>query len=345
MPLPTRKRGAAWCGTKMDEQRVLITGGLGFIGRFLAQNCLESGCAVLVVDQRQRQGLPSGVEFERCDVRDAARLNRRIIEFRPQRVFHLAAQNSPIVSLEYPQATLDVNVGGTICLFECLRAAETKPVVVVACSSAEYGPVAEEELPVREDHTLAPLHPYGVSKVAQDLLAAQYFANYDIPAIRVRIFNTTGPGAIGDVCSDLTRRAVEIETGQSSTVAVGNLDSRRAIGDVRDLARGLWLAAEHCVPGDVYNLGVEQTYSVAEIIEMIRMQTGLSFDVVPEAGLLRRCDEPVIVGDTAKFRKRCAWSPTIPLASTLRDMLDWWRTQLAHVRNREQGSELRRSLA
>ena len=88
-------------------------------------------------------------------------------------------------------------------------------------------------LPVREGHPLCPLHPYGVSKVAQDLLAAQYFANYAIPSVRIRIFNTTGPGKIGDVCSDLTRRAVEIELGmRPPSLMVGNL-TKRAIIDVR----------------------------------------------------------------------------------------------------------------
>lgn len=315
--------------------RVLITGGAGFIGRFLTQYSLEAGSTVLVMDVHEPEELLSDVRFERCDVRDAARLSKLIPEFQPQLIFHLAAQSSPTVSFERPQETLDINVGGTICLFEHLRAAETKPVVVVACSSSEYGSVSEEELPIREDHSLAPLHPYGVSKVAQDLMAAQYFANFGIPAIRIRIFNTTGPSANGDVCSDLTRRAVEIEMGRSLVMAVGNLGSRRAIGDVRDLVRGLWLAAEHCVVGDVYNLGVDQTYSVAEIVEEIRALTGMRFSVEPRPALVRRWDEPVILGDNRKFQQRSAWSPRIPLTTTLRNMLDWWRSRLAAGANHE----------
>src|SRR5208337_3374960 len=140
------------------------------------------------------------------------------------RIFHLAAQSYPTVSLVQPRETFYINAGGTINLFESLRTVGISPVVVVACSSGEYGPVASQDLPVREDHLLRPLHPYGVSKVAQDLLAAQYFANYSIPAIRIRIFNTTGPGKIADVCSDLTKRAVEIELGmRPPSLMVGNL--------------------------------------------------------------------------------------------------------------------------
>jgi nucleoside-diphosphate-sugar epimerase len=201
--------------------------------------------------------------------------------------------------------------------------------VVVACSSAEYGLVASGDLPVREDHPLRPLHPYGVSKVAQDLLAAQYFANYSISTVRIRIFNTTGPGKIGDVCSDLTKRAVEIELGmRPPSLSVGNL-TRRAIIDVRDLVRGLWLSAECGVPGDVYNLGGDRIYSVQEVIDTIRSHVKTHFSVEQDRALVRGCDEPVIAGDITKFRRCSGWAMEIGLAETLRDMLDWWRNRLA----------------
>ena len=184
------------------------------------------------------------------------------------------------------------------------------------------------DLPVREDHPLRPLHPYGVSKVAQDLLAAQYFANYSIPSVRIRIFNTTGPGKIGDVCSDLTRRAVEIELGmRPPSLMVGNL-TRRAIIDVRDLVRGLWLSAECCVAGDVYNLGTDQIYSIQEVIETIQAHVKVPFSVEKDPALVRGCDEPVIAGDITKFQRCSGWTMEIELARTLHDMLDWWRNRL-----------------
>jgi GDP-4-dehydro-6-deoxy-D-mannose reductase len=309
--------------------RIMITGAAGFIGGFLAKHCVEAGCSVLGLGLGEPQGRWAGGSFEHCDIRDAARLSQIITVFRPDRIFHLAAQSYPTVSLLQPRETIDINVGGTVNLFECLRAATIKPVVVVACSSAEYGPVASQDLPVRESHPLRPLHPYGVSKVAQDLLAAQYFANYSIPSVRIRIFNTTGPGKIGDVCSDLTRRAVEIELGmQAPALRVGSLTNRRAIIDVRDLVRGLWLSAERCDAGEVYNLGAERVYSIQELIETIRTHTKVAFSIKQDTELLRGCDEPVIAGDIGKFRRCSGWTPEIELARTLRDMLDWWRDRL-----------------
>jgi GDP-4-dehydro-6-deoxy-D-mannose reductase len=310
--------------------RVMITGAAGFIAPFLAKHCIASGCSVLGIDHWEPQNSWPDAAFEHCNVRDGARFSELIAKFEPERIFHLAAQSYPTVSLARPQETFESNVGGTINLFESLRTLKLMPTVVVACSSAEYGLVASKDLPVRETHSLLPLHPYGVSKVAQDLLAAQYFANYGIPAIRIRIFNTTGPGKKDDVCSDLTKRAIEIVLGiHPPVMKVGNTTTRRAIIDVRDEVRGLWLAAEHCKVGDVYNLGAESIHSVQEIIEEIRSQLGVQFELEQEPSLVRACDEPVIAGDMTKFRNCCSWQAEIPLRTTIHDMLEWWRAQLA----------------
>ena len=312
--------------------KVLITGATGFIGGFLTKYCLEAGSSVLGLGiEDPGEEWPKAAAFEHCDVREPARLLELIRAFMPDRVFHLAAQSFPTVSLTHPRETMDINAGGTINLFECLRTAGIMPMVVVACSSAEYGLVARGDLPVRETHPLRPLHPYGVSKVAQDLLAAQYFANYSMPCVRIRIFNTTGPSKLGDVCSDLTKRAAEVELGIRASLTVGNLTTRRAIIDVRDMARGLWLSAEHCEAGDVYNIGANRIYSIQELVETIRSLVTVGFKVEQDPALMRTCDEPVIAGDTTKFQRCAGWKPEIELAGTIQEMLNWWRRRLTSV--------------
>jgi len=310
------------------SMKVMITGAAGFIGGHLTRYCLGAGDRVLGLDVEEQSECRPGADFELCDVRDSSRLQRLIAAYRPDCIYHLAAQSYPTVSLAQPRETMDVNVGGTINLFESLRTAGISPLVIVGCSSAEYGRVIHHGALLREDDPLCPLHPYGVSKVAQDLLAAQYFANYSIPALRIRIFNTTGPGKMGDVCSDLTRRAVEIELGlRSPVLPVGNR-TRRAIVDVRDLVRGLWLSAERCIPGEVYNLGSDRTHSLDEIVAMIQALSQVPFEVEQVPGLMRSCDEPVIAGNMNKFRECSGWKAELDLANTLSDMLDWWRQRI-----------------
>jgi GDP-4-dehydro-6-deoxy-D-mannose reductase len=308
--------------------RVMITGAAGFIGGFLANHTCQAGAELLGIGISDPPTWTGG-DFVLCDVRDADRMKHLLSSFQPDRIFHLAAQSYPTVSLVQPRETMDVNAGGTINLFECVRSVGITPVVVVACSSAEYGFVEAADLPVRETHPLRPLHPYGVSKVAQDLLAAQYFATYALPTVRIRIFNTTGPGKLGDVCSDLARRAVEIELGmRPPSLRVGSI-TRRAIIDARDLVRGLWMSAECCTPGDVYNLGATQIYSVQEVIDALRSMTKAPFVVEQDPALMRPCDEPVIAGDISKFQSCSGWVPEVPLHTTLHDMLEWWRAKLA----------------
>jgi GDP-4-dehydro-6-deoxy-D-mannose reductase len=309
--------------------KVLITGAAGFIGGYLFTHCMAAGSEVLGIDVAEPQQGRAIDEFEICDVRNSDRLANLISKFRPQRIFHLAAQSHPVVSLKRPAETIDINVNGTVNLFESLRAVGIAPVVVVACSSAEYGLVAESDSPVREDHALNPLHPYGVSKVAQDLLSAQYFANYAIPTIRIRIFKTTGPGKLDEVCSDVIKRAVEIEMGiRPPTMPVGNLTSRRSIVDVRDLVQAVWSSPDHCEAGEVYNLGGDDVYSVQEVVDAVRGQVTVPFKIEQAPELMRACDEPVTVGDNTKFRSRCPWEPRIRLGTSLRDMLEWWRVRL-----------------
>jgi GDP-4-dehydro-6-deoxy-D-mannose reductase len=308
--------------------KVMITGAAGFIGGFLAKHGVDTGCCVLGIGLTEPDSSWPGNLFERCDVRNSAALSDLVNRFQPDRIFHMAAQSYPTVSLEKPLETIESNVGGTVNLFEAVRTLSSMPTVVVACSSAEYGPVAAADLPVKEDHPLRPLHPYGVSKVGQDLLAAQYFANYKIPCVRIRIFNTTGPGKLGDVCSDLARRAIEIEVGmRGPSLTVGNL-TKRAIIDVRDMVSGLWLASEKCEFGEVYNLGATKIYAIQDVIETIQSKVRVPFTLETDPALVRGCDEPVIAGNISKFQARTGWAPQIDLSATLEDMLNWWRDRL-----------------
>jgi nucleoside-diphosphate-sugar epimerase len=307
---------------------VFITGAAGFIGGYLARYCADRGCRVLGVDLEPGDP-PPGAAFEFCDVRDAERLARLLQQFAPDRVFHLAAQSSPVVSVQQPWRTLEINTAGTINLLEAVRGIAGRPAVVIACSSGQYGTVRREDLPVREDHPFRPAHPYGISKVAQDLLAAHYFERHGVRSIRMRIFNTTGPGKIGDVCSDLTKRAIEIDAGlRPPPLPVGNLTSVRAIGDVRDLVHGLWLAAERCRPGDAYNIGATHVYSVQDVVDIIGGHLRRALLARQDPELVRDYDEPVIAGDVSKFVGCSGWVPGIDLGATIRDMLDWWAARL-----------------
>lgn len=272
--------------------------------------------------------------LEECDIRDALRVFRLIDEFRPEVIYHLAAQSYPAVSWLRPADTLDINILGTVNVCEAVKLARKAnpsydPVIVVACSSAEYGAsLVPERTPITEDAPLLPLSPYGVSKVGQDLLAFQYFRSDGLRTIRARIFNTTGPRKVGDAASDFTRRVVEVESGREKFLRVGNLTTRRAITDVRDLIRALVLLAEQGEPGQVYNISGRHVYSIEEVVDLVKGLANVPITVEQDPSLFRPTDEPVIFGDSTRLSECTGWAQEIPLKKTLADMLDYWRDKL-----------------
>jgi GDP-4-dehydro-6-deoxy-D-mannose reductase len=143
----------------------------------------------------------------------------------------------------------------------------------------------------------------------------------------VRIFNTTGPGKVNDVCADLTKRVVEIEkcANRPGRLRVGNLATKRAIMDVRDCIRAFDLALDNGVIGETYNLCGRSVYEISQIVGILKGLSVADFYLWQDPDLMRPTDEPVIWGSAEKFRKATGWEPTIPLEQTLADMLDYWR--------------------
>ncbi len=318
---------------------ILITGAGGMVGshmidRFVAQGKGKETMGTFYKPTIDLNDIRNTVALKECDVRYLGRVLEIVEERKPTRIFHLAAQSYPTVSWERPQETMEINATGTINVFEAIKAVRRtdpgyNPVVVVACSSAEYGAsLTPENTPVVEDTALLPLHPYGVSKVAQDLLSFQYWKSDGIRCIRARIFNTTGPRKVNDVTADFTMRAVLLEKGRGAALEVGNLETRRAITDVRDLVTALILLSEKGRWGEVYNISGERVYRIADLIPMIEAEIGRKLEVQVNPKFLRPTDEPIIFGDSSRLKADTGWIQQYTLDQTVKDMIAYWRTKL-----------------
>ncbi|MFT7588987.1 MAG: GDP-4-dehydro-6-deoxy-D-mannose reductase [Limisphaerales bacterium] len=317
---------------------ILITGAGGMVGStmidtFLAKGQAEGLLGTFFKPTIDLNDILGKVELTECDVRYSEKITRIILERKPKRIFHLAAQSYPTVSWERPTETMEINTNGTINIFEAIKMVRVTdpnydPVVVVACSSAEYGAsLTPENTPVKEETTLLPLHPYGVSKVVQDLLSFQYWQNDKIRCIRARIFNTTGPRKSNDVTSDFTARAVQIERGLADVLEVGNLETKRAITDVRDLVSALVLLSEKGTWGEVYNISGENVYQIAEIIPMIEAEIGMKLKTKINPKFLRPTDEPIIFGDSSRLKRDTGWKQEYSLQQTVKDMIAYLRAK------------------
>lgn len=318
--------------------KVLVTGAGGMVGSHMIEILYHEGHEVVGTYYKPTTDISeidSNIKMVECDVRYSQAVSQIIRNFKPEYIYHLAAQSYPTVSWTHPLATVDTNINGTINVFEAVKNVRLTdssydPMVVVACSSAEYGQTLNElDNPyVKETDELKPLHPYGVSKVGQDLLSFQYFMNDHIRCIRARIFNSTGTRKVNDVTSDFTRRAVEAEKTGKYVLTVGNLNTKRAIMDQRDLIKGLFLLAHKGKAGEVYNLSSEHIYQMKDIVEMIERQINHKLELIVDPALLRPTDERIIVGDITKLKRDTGWKQEISMEQTVADMLDYWRNKI-----------------
>jgi len=266
------------------------------------------------------------LRFIRCDLRNGQRVTQVLSRFQPTHIFHFGAQSLPTLSWEDPVTTFESNIMGSLHLFEAVRNLQRHAVVVSACSSAEYGNVPPSAIPVSEEQPLRPLHPYGISKVCHDLLGREYFLDYKIPTVNIRLFNTTGPGKTNDAPSDFVRQLVRIKKGlQSPVIEVGNLSPKRAVLDVQDTVRGFYLAAMKGRRGETYNLCAPRTYQVRQILQAAIRLSGVQCEVRPVSRLMRPSDERIIFGSTRKIRSDTGWRPLHSIEQTLGSMLDYWQ--------------------
>lgn len=314
--------------------KILITGVTGFVGSHLAEYCLSLDQQVEVIgtcrwrSRRENiEHLEDAINLYECDLRDASSVKTLLADIQPERIFHLAAQSYVPSSWNSPGETITTNVIGQLNIFEAMRETNSTASIQIAGSSEEYGLVHPEEAPITEENPLRPLSPYAVSKVAQDMLAYQYFQSYGLRVVRTRAFNHTGPRR-GDVfvTSNFAKQIAEIEAGQRPPIIhVGDLNPKRDFTDVRDIVRAYWLSLEHCSLGEVYNVASGKAYRIKEVLKILLDNSGQDIEVVEDPERLRPSDVPLLLGDNSRFCKATGWIPEIPFEQTAKDLLDYWR--------------------
>jgi GDP-4-dehydro-6-deoxy-D-mannose reductase len=311
--------------------RALITGVGGFVGRHLLRHLQAEGDQVFGLGRRgDIGGLPEGVTAFAVDLAYRAQVEAAVRQAQPEVVYHLAAQSSPRESLDDPWATLSNNLRAQLNLLETLRQLERPPRVLIVGSSDEYGNPRPDEVPTSEDVPLRPTTPYAVSKVGQDMMGYQYFAQHKLPVVRVRPFNHTGPGHDARfVIPSIARQLAQIEVGEREPVLhVGNLEVERDFTDARDMVRAYRLAALLGEPGEVYNLGRGRSIRIAEVVEALVAECRVPVRVVVDPTLLRKVDLPRQQADITRFTRLCGWQPRIPWQSTLQDTFRYWRERV-----------------
>ena len=315
--------------------KVLITGITGFAGSHLAEFLLSKKYEVHGIERWRSkteniEGFKDKITLHECDIKDYHSVKKVIENVMPEKIFHLAAQSFVPASWNAPSETIITNVIGELNIFEAVKELKINPWIQIACSSEEYGMVYENEVPIKETNPLRPLSPYGVSKVAQDMLGYQYYQSHNLNIVRTRTFNHEGPRR-GEVfvTSNFAKQIAEIEKKKKPPVVyVGNLDARRDYTDVRDIVRAYWLATEKCVAGEVYNICSGRDWKIKDMLNYLLSLSKIKVEVKQEPGRMRPSDVQILLGDGTKFMKQTGWKPEIPFEKTLEDLLNYWRERI-----------------
>jgi GDP-4-dehydro-6-deoxy-D-mannose reductase len=311
--------------------RALITGINGFVGSHLAEYLLEQGdCEIWGLSRSSMIDLISlreQVTLVQADLSDPASTERAIIAAQPDVIFHLAGQSFVPESFRDPAGTLAANTLGALHIFLTLIAHRLPTRVLVVGTNEEYGKIQPEDLPISESAPLRPASPYGVSKVAQSMLALQYHFSHSLDVVRVRPFTHIGPRQNERfVTAAFARQIARIERGlQPPVMQVGNLSACRDFTDVRDVVRAYVLLVRHGVAGEVYNLGTGQAVMIRTMLDMLLAESQALIEVQSNADLMRPIDIPLVTCDARKLRACTSWSPSITLGQTMRDIIAYWR--------------------
>lgn len=293
--------------------RVLVTGASGFVGGWLTRALTDAGHEVLAPE-----GLDVTIADDVVDV---------LTELAPDAVAHLAAVAFAPDAASEPGRAFETTIGGTINVFEAVRQIPRPPAVLVTGSSEVYGAPGPDDLPLRETASVRPRTPYSLSKAAQESVGLAYAAREGLRVCVTRSFNHAGPGQRPVfVVPALAERVRAMAQGEATSIATGNLDVRRDLTDVRDVADAYRRLLEALLDGTVpaggllLNVCSGRAVAIRSVLEELCRLAGVEPVVTMDPGLMRPDDAPEIRGDATRIERLLGWRATTPLTTTLADV-------------------------
>lgn len=320
---------------------VLVTGGAGFVGRHLLNALREDTQAkTRVAWRRPRQDTyptarvqsysptsAASIQWRDVDLLDRASVEQAVADLRPSWIYHCAGLANVSGSWQNTLQTLEGNVIGTQHLLEAVQRAQLKTRILVPGSALVYRPSSRA---IEEDDSVGPVSPYGLSKLAQEMLS-QRFAKEGQAVLLTRSFTHFGPGQdLSYAASSFAHQVACIEAGQAEPVIrVGSLEPRRDLTDVRDTVRAYRELMERGRPGRIYNVCSGRAHQIREVLHGLLTRARVSVDIEVDPARLRPSDNPLLLGNPTRITQEIGWSPRINLEKTLDDLLNYWRQVIA----------------
>lgn len=296
--------------------KILITGSDGFVAQHLKELFADRDYDVVGFDLKNNE-----------DLRSYEVVRQAIDYHRPDKIFHLAALTYVPESMADPYRAIAINTIGSLNLLEAVKNTGLKTKIHLAGTSEEYGDSRDGEEPITEKTSLNPLSPYAVGKVGMDYLGQYYARAFNMHVVVTRAFNHCGPGRGEEFAeSAFAKQIAQIERGERKVLTHGNLESIRNYTDVRDVVRAYELAID-LEPG-VYNICSNRNVSMQEVLDILISFAKTDIPTRVDPSLYRKSDFSFKKPSCEKLKSLTDWSATLPLETTLRDILEDWRRRL-----------------
>lgn len=317
-------------------QRILLTGGAGFIGSHVSEALLRRGAALTIVDSLDEFYSPAwkranldevrkagAFDFVHADICDLNAMRAAFAKAQPEAIVHLAARAGVRPSIEQPRLYETVNGLGTVNLLDLAREFHV-PKFLFGSSSSVYG--ATSRAPFSEDHVeLRPISPYAATKLANELICYTYAHLYHFAVIALRFFTVYGPRQRPDLA--IHKFTGLIEAGKPIPV-FGDGSTGRDYTFVDDIVAGVLAALDYVppagVPYDVFNLGNSHPVTLNEMIAGIERATGRR--AVREQKPLQPGDVPLTWADVSKAGRLLGYKPATQFDEGLRRFVAWYRS-------------------
>jgi len=319
----------------MRKPRAFITGIAGFAGSYLAEELLSEGYEVYGAiykneSTRSIAGIKKRIKLVPLDILNAAKCSEVLKEIKPHYVFHLAAIASVGRSMQKERATFRINLEGSINILDCARNLRSLRSLLVVGSADSYGQFRPQNKTLKEDQPFNPVSPYGISKTAMERLCQHYHRAYGLPVVIARAFNHSGPRQTDDfVVPSFARQIAAIEAGQQKPIVrVGDLSARRDLSDVRDIVRGYRLCAAKGKSGEAYHFSSGKAVTIRQVLETLIGLSSRKIRVQVDRKRLRKSDIPLLRGSNRKATQKLGFRTRYTLQETLRDTLNYWRSEL-----------------
>jgi GDP-4-dehydro-6-deoxy-D-mannose reductase len=322
-------------------KRALVTGGSGFVGRWLLGELVRDGWSVVATatEPPSAHTLPAGapwgalgdVTWFAGDVRDAAHLRAVVTAAAPDAIVHLAAISHVQQATRDEELAWDVNVRAPVRLLAEVATQRANgvidPVVLMIGSAEQYGRHAATDMPLDEATEQTPLTVYGTTKAAQELAALQAFRASGLRTMAVRPFPHSGPGQeLRFVIPALLERALQLKADRTGApMRLGNTTPVRDFLHVSDVVAAYIALLKHGRPGQAYNVASGVGRSVRQVAERVLDRVGVVAELAEDPALVRPVDVPQLVGDASRLTADTGWRPTQLFDDILDDLLDYRR--------------------